>query len=128
MITADALAQYLPRIATTAAPAPRVPGVLASHYAPRKLCFRIPIKLSETPLPRQRVGLLSPRHVNWPVARFWLMPARPEDYARVLYSTLHEADTSDCDVLLIALPPDDLQWMAVHDRVRRATRSLALTH
>jgi L-threonylcarbamoyladenylate synthase len=124
MIIAEALAKHLPLIATAAAPAPRVPGALASHYAPRKPCFRIPIDLHKEPFSGQRLGLLATCPVNWPVARFWPMPAYPEDYARVLYSTLHQADASDCDVLLIALPPDDPVWIAVHDRLRRATRSL----
>jgi len=124
MITAEAVAQHLPRIATTDAPAPRVPGTLASHYAPRKPCFRIPIDLHKEPFPGQRLGLLATHPTNWPVARFWPMPSHPEDYARVLYSTLHEADASDCDVLLIALPPDEPSWVAIHDRIRRASLSL----
>ncbi len=123
MITAEAVAQHLPRIATTDAPAPRVPGTLPSHYAPRKPCFRIPIDLHKEPLPGQRLGLLATCPANWPVARFWQMPVHPEDYARVLYSTLHEADASDCDVLLIALPPDEPSWVAIHDRIRRASLS-----
>jgi L-threonylcarbamoyladenylate synthase len=124
MVTAGALAQHLPRIAITAAPSPRVPGTLVSHYAPRKPCFRIPIDLHKEPFSGQRLGLLATRPVNWPVARFWPMPAHPEDYARVLYSTLHQADASDCDVLLIALPPDEPSWAALHDRLRRAARPL----
>ncbi|MEA3300097.1 MAG: L-threonylcarbamoyladenylate synthase [Pseudomonadota bacterium] len=124
MIAVEAVAQHLPRIATTGAPAPRVPGTLASHYAPRKPCFRIPIDLYKEPLSNLRLGLLATRPVNWPVARFWLMPEHPENYAQVLYSTLHEADASDCDALLIALPPSDPAWTAVHDRVHRASQSL----
>lgn len=122
MITAEALAQHLPRIATTGDPAPRVPGMLASHYAPRKPCFRISIDQHREPLfPGQRLGLIATHPANWPVARFWPMPAQPEKYARLLYSTLHEADASDCDVLLIALPPDEPSWMAIRDRVGRAS-------
>ena len=121
-ITAEAFVPHLPRIATTAAPAPRVPGALASHYAPRKPCFRIPADLAEPPFRNRRLGLLAHRPADWPVARYWAMPAQPDDYARVLYSTLHQADASDCDVLLIALPPATPSWAAVHDRLHRATR------
>jgi L-threonylcarbamoyladenylate synthase len=124
VITAGDLARYLTRVEATATSAPRVPGMLPSHYAPRTPCYRIPLDLPEAPFPGQRLGLLATRPVNWPVARFWPMPSHPEDYARVLYSTLHQADASNCDLLLIALPPDDLAWTAAHDRVRRATRSL----
>lgn len=124
MITAEVLARHLPLIATGAAPAPRVPGTLASHYAPRKPCYRIPINLSESPFPGLRVGLLSTRPANWPVTHFWPMPTQPDSYARMLYSTLHQADASDCDILLVALPPENSAWAALHDRIRRATRSL----
>jgi len=126
-ITAEALAPHLPRLLTTDATAPRVPGMLDSHYAPSKPCYRIPIDLLDlhpSPFPDQRLGLIATRPPDWPVARFWPMPAVPEDYASMLYSVLHQADGSDCDVLLIALPPEDPAWIAVHDRIRRAARSL----
>lgn len=71
MVTAEALAQHLPRIATTA-PAPRVPGTLASHYAPRKPCYRIPADLAEPPFRNRRLGLLAHRPAEWPVARYLL--------------------------------------------------------
>lgn len=124
MVSASALAPHLPEIATTAAPAnaPRVPGALASHYAPRKPCYRVPADLVEPPFGGRTLGLLSHRPPAWPVTRHWAMPAHPEDYARVLYSTLHEADASDCDALLIMLPPNEPAWAAVHDRLHRATR------
>ncbi|MFW5454077.1 L-threonylcarbamoyladenylate synthase [Thioalkalivibrio sulfidiphilus] len=125
-ITIGDLARYLTRVEASAMAAPRVPGTLASHYAPRTPCYRIPPDLPEAPFAGQRLGLLATRPVNWPVAKFWPMSANPEDYARVLYSTLHQADASDCDVLLIALPPDEPAWTAVHDRIRRATRSLLM--
>ena len=128
MITAEVLAQHLPRITTTTttttAPVPRVPGTLASHYAPRKPCYRILADLAESPFRNRRLGLLAHRPADWPVTKYWAMPAQPDDYARVLYSTLHQADASDCDVLLIVLPPDEPSWLALHDRLRRATRSL----
>lgn len=124
MISASALARHLPRLAITAAPAaPRVPGTLASHYAPRKPCYRIPADLVEPPFGNRKLGLLAHRPPDWPVTRYWAMPGQPDDYARVLYSTLHQADASDCDVLLITLPPDGPSWAAVHDRLHRATRS-----
>lgn len=123
-ITTEMLARHLPLADTVAAAAPRVPGALASHYAPRTPCYRIPAELAEAPFPGQRTGLLAQRPTNWPVAKFWPMPSQPEDYARALYAALHEADASRCDILLIALPPDEPAWAAIHDRLRRATRSL----
>ena len=123
-ITAEMLAAYLSLSDTVAAAAPRVPGALASHYAPRTPCYRIPAELTAAPFPGQRIGLLALRRPDWPVAKFWPMPAQPEGYARALYAALHEADASNCEILLIALPPDEPAWAAIHDRLRRATRSL----
>ena len=119
-ITAEMLAAYLSLSDTVAAAAPRVPGALASHYAPRTPCYRIPAELTAAPFPGQRIGLLALRRPDWPVAKFWPMPAQPEGYARALYA----ADASNCEILLIALPPDEPAWAAIHDRLLRATRSL----
>ena len=123
-ITAEMLAAYLSLSDTVAAAAPRVPGALASHYAPRTPCYRIPAELTAAPFPGQRIGLLALRRPDWPVAKFWPMPAQPEGYARALYAALHEADASNCEILLIALPPDEPAWAAIHYRFLRATRSL----
>lgn len=102
--------------------APRVPGTLASHYAPRTPCYRIPANAAGPPFPAGRLALLAQHHPAWPVTMFWPMPLEPEAYARTLYATLHEADASGCDILLVALPPDLPAWAGVHDRLRRATR------
>jgi len=124
-ITAEMLSQHL-SFSTDAvvAAAPRVPGSLDSHYAPRTPCYQIPAGLAEAPFPGQRIGLLAQRPTNWPVTKFWPMPSQPEDYAHVLYAALHEADASSCEILLIALPPNEPEWAAINDRLQRATRSL----
>lgn len=121
LVTSEALAKWLTLVETTSDPAPRAPGMLNSHYAPSKPCFRIPADLHENPFPERRIGLISPRPVNWQLARFWSMPSDPMDYASKLYSVLHQADVSDCDILLITLPPAGSAWTAIHDRIRRAT-------
>jgi L-threonylcarbamoyladenylate synthase len=123
-ITTEMIGRHVFLAGPVAAAAPRVPGALATHYAPRTPCYRIPAGLTEAPFPRQRTGLLAQRPANWPVTRFWPMPSQPEDYARALYAALHEADASGCEILLIALPPDEPDWAAIHDRLQRASRSL----
>jgi len=123
-ITSEMLAHHLPITDTLTTTVPRVPGALASHYAPRTPCYRIPTGLTESPFPDQRIGLIAQRPANWPVTKYWPMPSQPEDYARALYAALHEADASGCEILLIALPPDEPAWAAIHDRLLRATRPL----
>jgi len=124
VITTEMILRHLPLAGNVDATAPRVPGALESHYAPRTPCYRIAADLSVPPFPGKRIGLLAQRPANWPVSNFWPMPLQPEDYARELYAALHEADASGCEILLIALPPDEPVWAAIHDRVLRATRSL----
>ncbi len=124
IITTEMILRYLPLAGNVDAAAPRVPGALESHYAPRTACYRIPADLSGSPFPDKRIGLLAQDPVKWPVSKYWPMPRQPEDYARVLYATLHEADASQCEVLLVALPPDEPAWAAIHDRVLRATGSV----
>lgn len=123
-ITSAMVARHLEWGDVVTGAAPRVPGALASHYAPRTPCYRIPPDQVGPPFPAGRLGLLAPHHPAWPVTRFWPMPVELEAYAHTLYATLHEADASGCDILLVALPPDVPAWAAIHDRLRRATRPL----
>lgn len=125
-ITIEMMTHHLQWGDVVTGPAPRVPGALASHYAPRTPCYSIPADLHESPCPNRRIALLAQQRPGWPVTRFWSMPSEPDAYAHTLYATLHEADVSGCDVLLVALPPDGPAWDGIHDRLRRATRPLAL--
>lgn len=49
------------------------------------------------------------------------MPSEPEEYARVLYSTLHDLDDRGMAEIVIEAPPDLPQWAGVADRLRRAS-------
>ena len=48
-------------------------------------------------------------------------PRDVDEYARVLYARLREADDSGLDVLLAVAPPDAGVGAAVIDRLRRAS-------
>ncbi|MBB5020383.1 L-threonylcarbamoyladenylate synthase [Chitinivorax tropicus] len=124
-ITADMLKPYLQVVDKPAVDAPRVPGSLASHYAPRTPCFRIAPDFDHQPMPGQQIGVLAMSPPSWPIAHFWQMPAEPEAYAQALYAMLHEADSAGCDALFIVLPPQTPAWLAVLDRVNRATREFS---
>ena len=47
--------------------------------------------------------------------------ARPDGYAHDLYAHLRALDAADADVLLIEDVPDEPAWLAVRDRLTRAT-------
>ncbi len=106
---------------------PRVPGVLASHYAPA------------TPLEVWPAGALAARAnellqrglrvtvlalgeaAGLPVsAHVEPMPADAAGYARVLYATLRRLDNAGHGLILVEAPPESPDWLAVRDRLARA--------
>ncbi len=53
--------------------------------------------------------------------RWIAAPADVEGYARDLYANLRALDAERADAILIEAPPDDAHWLAVRDRLARAT-------
>jgi L-threonylcarbamoyladenylate synthase len=51
------------------------------------------------------------------------LPASPPDYARALYATLHELDDSRVDSIVIERVPEDEAWLAIADRLARASEA-----
>jgi L-threonylcarbamoyladenylate synthase len=107
--------------------APRAPGRLASHYAPRTPLellpgARLPARINA--LRGTRLAVLAPAAalLDWPadVVLRLLAPADAHDYARRLYALLHQLDESGAARILVAAPPAGEPWEAVHDRLRRA--------
>jgi L-threonylcarbamoyladenylate synthase len=116
------------------------PGMGSVHYAPKAPAYRF----GSGELPAVRNWLSQPR--RGPVTallmggtstageiekaagdvRIVWMPATPEEYARRLYSALREADIPGAGGILVQIPPDGGEWVAIHDRLNRATRSLLM--
>lgn len=102
------------------------PGMLARHYAPRA-----PLEcVADDAWPRvaelHRAGL----HVGWLTFRTerlpagvtaTVMPVSPFTYAAQLYAALHALDDAGVDRIVVELPPDTEEWLAVRDRLRRAS-------
>lgn len=98
-----------------------VPGALKSHYAPRQ-----PVRLRSAEELRQAnaeaAALLVYSDGPWPGARALLRLSSEADlYARGLYGALRRAEASGCDEILVEAPPDTPGWLAVQDRLRRAS-------
>jgi L-threonylcarbamoyladenylate synthase len=110
-------------VSALAAPAVS-PGQQAVHYAPQTPAYRYEREQAGR-VPRLRVGVmaLSPADVlgEGPVVA---MPAEPDAYARRLYAALRELDALQLEGIYIEMPPDEPEWAAVRDRIRRATRAL----
>jgi len=109
------------------AASPRASGTLPSHYAPRTpLDLIAPDDLEECANQRaakgSRVAVLARRKappafsgITWHV-----ISTDAASYARTLYATLRELDTGGYDRILVEDVPDDDDWLAVRDRLRRA--------
>ena len=105
--------------------APRVPGALPAHYAPKT-----PVRLvgsgelgREIATRGSRAAVLA---FGVPDQRvdYWLrIPREPEGYAHRLYAALRELDRAECEAILIEMPPESPEWSAVLDRLRRAARA-----
>ena len=103
------------------------PGLLSRHYAPRTPteCVegRGTLRVIELASAGLAVGWLTqedtaPMASHKVIAR--RMPARPAEYAAQLYATLHDLDAAGLDRIVVDLPPDGGEWLAVRDRLRRA--------
>jgi L-threonylcarbamoyladenylate synthase len=110
--------------ATQALPSP---GMLPRHYAPRTPLECVEIREAERiatlVAEGRRIGwvtFITPRSAQRPGVLPRVLPADPAGYSAQLYAVLHELDAAGLDRILVTLPPDTEEWLAVRDRLRRA--------
>ncbi|MGH8633726.1 MAG: L-threonylcarbamoyladenylate synthase [Burkholderiales bacterium] len=114
-------------LAVPPADAPRAPGTLAAHYAPRT-----PLHLMDgdraqefaASLARQgrRVAVLA-LSARRPLLAGLEWVAAPRDaagYAHALYASLRRLDDAGCDTIIAEQPPQTPEWAAINDRLARA--------
>ncbi len=108
---------------------PRVSGSLASHYAPKT-----PVKLftfdeldcfapQEDAALAMTKGVMSFRNkpTNLRDKIIWVkMSGDAVLYAHELYAVLRELDSKNLEIIYIELPPDEIIWQAIRDRLQRA--------
>jgi len=105
--------------------APRAPGTLGSHYAPRRPLRLIASDEWERALRfgSRNSAVLSFRPRPLGDSRpMWIEAPRsaPGDYAHELYANLRALDLSGCDEILVEAPPQTAEWAAIMDRLARA--------
>jgi L-threonylcarbamoyladenylate synthase len=104
--------------------APRAPGTLESHYAPRHPLRLIPSIQWDEALRRAAPagGVLSFRsRPAGHAAAHWIEASKsPQQYAHDLYANLRALDESGCNEILVEEPPESVEWSAVRDRLVRA--------
>ena len=129
-IGVDDLARVLGRAPRAPdAAAPRASGTLASHYAPRTPALLIApnalrAEIAQLSARDERVAVLA-RTVAQPAdfAGVWITaPAGAAGYAHDLYANLRSLDSADADAIAIEAVPGDDEWLAIRDRLTRATR------
>jgi L-threonylcarbamoyladenylate synthase len=117
------------RLGDEHAPLPS-PGTSIRHYAPRARleCYSDPAqalaRVSEMDRSSTQVRWLTRRSTQPPVScyvQIVQMPLESAGYAAQLYDALHDADRWGAEYIVVELPPDEEEWLAVRDRLRRAT-------
>jgi L-threonylcarbamoyladenylate synthase len=102
----------------------RAPGTLASHYAPRARVLLVSVDelASRRSDPDDAsVGVLALADLETPIGHVRLSaPATSDDYARILYAALREADSLGLSTVLAVPPALEGIGAAVIDRLRRA--------
>ncbi len=99
---------------------------MSVHYAPTTPTYRVD-RGDFTTLPRPgRWNMISIGPPSaWPRGRgpSWHFRLRTPTQAEAwLYRLLHSMDESGLDFIIIVPPPDGPQWLAVRDRIWRASR------
>jgi L-threonylcarbamoyladenylate synthase len=118
-----------PRAAS--ASAPRAPGTLETHYAPRTPARLVPSAelagaLRQLARPGAHIAVLAHSVAQPPSfeGAWFDAPAHDTAYAQQLYANLRALDALAADEIWIEAPPDGPEWHAVRDRLRRATHSV----
>ena len=108
----------------------RSPGMLDKHYAPQtplELTTDGQARIHELGAQKLRVAWLTftPEQTSVPSAVVKVpMPYDAKAYSARLYAVLHNLDALGLDRIVVDLPPDTDDWLAVHDRLRRAAETL----
>lgn len=128
MISAESIERVLQRklLQTGTDTDIRVPGQHDRHYAPGAPAWRFGTAGDVARDARVRAD----RRLGWllcgsalPVAGPMLdLGSDPNAYARRFYAALYRLDHADLDGILIEMPPQRSEWLALRDRVIRATR------
>jgi L-threonylcarbamoyladenylate synthase len=115
-ITIEMIEQSTGVTVSTAETDIRVSGSLENHYAPRATVF-----LNRTP--ENGEGFIALADNQTPVGVIRLAaPKNIEEFARVIYSALRDADAQGLKSVVVAEPAGDGLALAIRDRLMRASK------
>jgi L-threonylcarbamoyladenylate synthase len=103
---------------------PKSPGQMPRHYAPRT-----PLEVAPNSKQRVeewiehglRVGWLTHADEGPTSALRIVLPGDAAGYSAGLYAALHQLDNAGLDRIVVEAPPCGDEWLAVHDRLERAS-------
>lgn len=105
----------------TSSSSPNAPGMLQSHYAPRKLMLLGNIEALLAAHQNKKVAVLSFQKKYFAAYSYVLSPEGDIDMAaRKLFAAMRELDATDADLIITESLPEGGLGMAVNDRLRRA--------
>lgn len=106
------------------------PGQLQKHYAPKaKLVISswsdesdLRIQSSNFKIQRSKLHVVAHTHIpsGHDFAHVSIIPHDPEAFARALYAELHRCDESGADLIIVEAVPQNDEWRAIADRLKRA--------
>lgn len=106
----------------------RAPGMMAVHYAPVTVALLCPTDrlqemIEQLTAQGKKLGILAYlQHI--PESRHThviVMPEQADEYAQTLYASLRELDSLKLDIILVEQPPDTERWLAINNRLNKAT-------
>jgi L-threonylcarbamoyladenylate synthase len=108
----------------------RSPGLLRKHYAPKaKLVVwswgeegELEVRSAKSEVRRSRTHVIAhtriPAGAGW--GRLWVIPHDAAAFARAIYATLHQCDEAGAELIVVEALPEEPEWRAIADRLRRA--------
>jgi L-threonylcarbamoyladenylate synthase len=133
IIHEQALLAVTGELAVGASESPEVlksPGLLRRHYSPKaKLVVwswkdevELEIRSAKSEVRRSSIHVIA--HTRIPSGRGFgrvsVIPHDPVAFARAIYAELHECDEARAELIVVEALPDEPEWRAIADRLRRA--------
>ena len=111
---------------------PTAPGMLKSHYAPKKPLFIGDVEEFIKNNPSKKIGIISfskNYHVEENYIKILSTASNSKEAAHNLFAAIRELDASGVDVIIAEKFPDNFLGRAINDRLQRAsTKSTPSQH
>jgi L-threonylcarbamoyladenylate synthase len=106
-----------------------VPGQHHSHYAPSKPLYLLSRDqfeaIEDKHIMFNGMGFSEPNPAFKPYLKHWIQASLdPAIYAQELYAHLRTLDSSPGEFILVETPPKGAAWLAIYDRLLRASKPL----